>query len=788
MNKYRIKGYYMHETERAAAQVAVDAAVISEAEMTPGFVTGIVDEAHFEQLRSSGLILSVIEEVLPAQESNVLAATTQALRPLRPIDLSNIEGGSAQPDPDAITMPVSVAEKSPDAKVLTKVSNRSQIYVVRFHGPLTAARRMQLKEIKIKLLERLSRNKFTAQLKPSEVKKLSELDCVDYIREYSTADTLRPTDTGTTQQPSSVSAPRASNSVKRRRIYNVRLHRKQDMAAIKRWLKTKNVKPLWSREIQLQVSLPEDGSLYRELGSRPEVAIVEAEQPSHFFGDHARRILGIERQNAGIGLEGKGEIVGIADTGLDRSHPDFENRILGVTAWGRPNDSSDPDGHGTHVAGCALGDGTASGGTIRGAAPKARLFFQSILDDQGGLGGLREGIGKILQEAYDAGVRIHNDSWGAFNYAQYGQTSYEVDKFICEHPDMLVIIAGGNDGLGVPRVKGGSMSANKGFVDWSSVADPAASKNALTVGAGRSSRTSGGYSKYKWSEVWPERYPDLPIGGEKVSSDENCLAAFSSRGPAAADRIKPDIVAPGTDIAAAKSADAPLFNFWGAFPNNDKYAFMGGTSMAAPYVAGCAALVREHYRKNEDWQTPSAALLKATLINGAKRMAGGDAVAPLEGNPNFHQGFGLVDMTNTVPNPINPHFRLAHVDTWKTPAQAFRSLGERFRFTIQVAAGMPLRFCLAWTDVQANAIQNVLTLLVDDGSGKKWIGNEKASATHRPSGLLRDPNNNVQVVRIDAPTPGTYTVVVTADTIFVPPQSFALVASGKLLGKLQQQP
>lgn len=776
MNKYRIKGYYMHETERAAAQQAVDDSVISDAEMTPGFVIGVVDEAHFEQLQSSGLVLSVIEEVLPQRETNMAAATTQAMRPLRPIDLSNVESVARR---ELTTIPVSVATKSPDTKVLGKVSNRSQVYVVRFHGPLTASRKKQLNEIKVKLLERLSRNKFTAELKPSDVKNLSGLDCVDFIREYSADDTLK-----NTGQPETGGKTATSS---RRRIYNVRLHRKRDMTAIKRWLKTKKIEPLWSREIQLQVSLPEEGSVYHELGARPEVAAVEAEQPMSFFGDHARRILGIDRQNAAIGLEGKGEIIGIADTGLDRSHPDFKNRIVGVTAWGRPNDSSDPDGHGTHVAGCALGDGTASGGVIRGAAPKAKLFFQSILDDQEGLGGLSSGIGKILQEAYDAGVRIHNDSWGAFNYAQYGQTSYEVDQFISEHPDMLVIIAGGNDGLGVPRIKGGSMNSAKGFVDWSSVADPAASKNALTVGASRSSRTSGGYSKYKWSEVWPERYPDGPIAGEKISSDERCLAAFSSRGPAAADRIKPDIVAPGTDIAATKSTDAPLRNFWGAYPNNDKYAFMGGTSMAAPYVAGCAALVREHYRKNEGWPTPSAALLKATLINGGKRMAGGDAIAPLDGNPNFHQGFGLVDMPNTVPNPINPNLRLSYLDTWKTPAQVFKRLGERFRFTIQVAAGMELRFCLTWTDVHANAIQNVLTLLVDDGNGKKWIGNEQAAFTHRASGLLRDPNNNVQVVRIDAPTAGTYTVVVTADTIFVPPQSFALVATGNLLGNLQQQ-
>lgn len=103
----------------------------------------------------------------------------------------------------------------------------------------------------------------------------------------------------------------------------------------------------------------------------------------------ARGILRLEAKGQSLGLEGEGQIIGIADTGLDEHHPDFEGRIVQIVARGRPGpraDSSDPEGHGTHVAGCALGDGRKSNGEVQGAAPQAKLFFQSILDANGGLG------------------------------------------------------------------------------------------------------------------------------------------------------------------------------------------------------------------------------------------------------------------------------------------------------------------------------------------------------------------------------------------------------------------
>src|SRR6185503_9677231 len=106
---------------------------------------------------------------------------------------------------------------------------------------------------------------------------------------------------------------------------------------------------------------------------------------------------------ASLPLTGEGVLVAIADTGLDETHPDFAGRIAKVVARGRPGDGSDPNGHGTHVAGSGLGDGSASGGAVKGTAPKARVFFQSLLDRDDGLGGLPFELGELFEETYKAG-------------------------------------------------------------------------------------------------------------------------------------------------------------------------------------------------------------------------------------------------------------------------------------------------------------------------------------------------------------------------------------------------
>ncbi|MDQ3749466.1 MAG: S8 family serine peptidase [Acidobacteriota bacterium] len=791
MSKYRIKAYFMHEYEEGAAKDAVNNSIITEAEITPGYIMGVVEESAISKLSDQGLVVSVVEEVVEAAEAkNFVTGDLSTVTSDGPPSFFGINAPLAATMEGIMPRPIPVAtaeKKDTKDKIFTQDERRSQFYIVRFHGAITEERHNELRKLRIKLMERLSRNKYKVKLKPSEVEKLAALQSVDYLRLYTEKDTLciRDTEASTAGYESSAGQRSAAAAVaksvqpKRIRLYNVRVHEKKDLGAIVKWLGQKKRKPLRKSGDQLQVALFENSKMLKDLAARPEVAIVEQVEAPQLYDEHARALLGIVQKTKKLEFEGEGEIIGVADTGIDVAHPDLASHIIGTSAWGRPGNVSDPEGHGTHVTGCVLGDGTASNGLVMGAAPKAKVFFQSILDLNGGLGGLPADLGKLFKEAYDKGARIHNNSWGAFNFARYSGNSLDVDRFVAANPDMLIVIAAGNDGMGIPRVSGSQMSSDKGFVDWPSVASPATAKNGLTVGASRSSRKEGGLSKLTWNDAWPDRYPDEPISKELISSDARCLAAFSSRGPSNDQRIKPDVVAPGTDIAAAKSKDAPLHKFWGAFPNNKKYGFMGGTSMAAPYVAGCAALVREWYRKRAGWATPSAALLKATLINGTRRIIGKDAVAKLEGEPNYHQGFGCIDMSNTVPNVLSPKLKLEFDDKWKDKSREFTQTGQRFRFTITSGSALPLRLCLAWTDPPANGLQNSLLLLVDDESHMKWAGNAQAATLLNIAGGQRDTNNNVQIVRIDKPK-GVYTIVVVASNLVMPPQSFSLVVTGDL--------
>ena len=533
-----------------------------------------------------------------------------------------------------------------------------------------------------------------------------------------------------------------------------------------------------SRKIRFFVL--QDSPVLDDLAQLPEVDVVNEYVMPKLSNEAARRILGIEQSNPAssrvISQDGTGQIVAVADTGIDDQHPDFKGRIAGKIARGRPpSDASDPNGHGTHVSGSILGDGSASNGVLKGMAPKATLFFQSLLDANGELGGLPVDLNELFNEAYQAGARIHNNSWGAATPATYTIDSEEVDEFIHSHPDMLVVIAAGNEGNAATLKK-----SAPGFVDWLSISSPASCKNALTVGASRSDRTDGALSSVTWGTGWPGNFPQPPIAQETISGDPNSLAAFSSRGPCDDRRIKPDVVAPGTDIASTKSSLAPIANFWGPYPAggsapNPNYAFDGGTSMATPLVTGCAALVRQYYVSDCNHQ-PSAALLKATLINSTEWLSGTDATAPSAGTPNYHQGHGRVCMQRAIPNAANPGLQVHFVDNWADRTSHFTRTGEQRQYQFTVPAGTPeLRLTLAYTDAPARGLQNNINVILQhQQSRKKWIGN----STIADPLLSPDPDNNVETIRISNPPDGVYFVQVLVGNMLKPPQDFALVVAG----------
>jgi hypothetical protein len=739
----RVIAHFMHEEEREAALE-----IMPGAETTDSYVVGSIDEGLLEELRQRGLIVQLLED-----EEDAAAGRPAARGMLRDIARRHTH------DPTIAAFPAGPA-----------------IYLIYLAGPLIPNWRSQLEALDVVLLEHIPRDAYTAKLVPAQVPRVSELDFVEGIRLFDADDTAPEPEPSRRSRGGGPTAPAGSDATQML-TYDIRLHPGEDLEEVLTWLRDHNVNVAGSGRGKIRLYVLTDSPLLSQIQNLPAVARMELFRPPKLLNDVARRLIGIDEQATSsttiLPQTGAGQIVAVADTGLDHEHPDFQGRIVGRVGLGRPGDSSDPHGHGTHVAGSVLGDGTASNGRVRGTAPGAELFFQSLLDPGGELGGLPLNLNDLFEEAYVAGARIHNNSWGAETESQYTLSSIEVDEFVAEHRDMLVVIAAGNEGRAA-----NNRNAPTGFVDWLSIDSPASAKNALTVGASRSDRAGVGYADLTYQEAFGSiDYPDSPISDERVSGDTEKMAAFSSRGPCDDRRIKPDLVAPGTDILSAKSSLAPLRNFWG--PSDARYAYMGGTSMATPLVSGCAALVRQFYVEDRQ-HDPSAALLKATLINSTRWLTGEDSTADHPKLPNYHQGFGCVHLPWALPGEAEPELHLEFLDTWEDGPHLGQT-GQRVRYQFLVEAGYPLRICLTWTDLPARALQNNLNLFLQHvESGQKWMGNEGLPLSLN----IPDPENNVEIIRLDAPQPGAYLLQISATNLLQGGQDFALVVTGKLDGQL----
>ena len=194
-----------------------------------------------------------------------------------------------------------------------------------------------------------------------------------------------------------------------------------------------------------------------------------------------------------------------------------------------------------------------------------------------------------------------------------------------------VVVAAGNDG---------SDKDGDGKINLKSVTSPGTAKNCITVGACESLRPE--FNSETYGSWWPDDYPVAPFKNDPMADDPDQVVAFCSRGPTDDGRVKPDVIAPGTFILSTRSTMiASTTADGGVSSEPSKYFYMGGTSMATPLAAGAAALVREYHRKKRGNKAPSAALIKATLIAGARRLAG---TAPAGAVSDNHQGYGRIDL------------------------------------------------------------------------------------------------------------------------------------------------
>ena len=527
----------------------------------------------------------------------------------------------------------------------------------------------------------------------------------------------------------------------------------------------------------------------------PGVLSVEREPDARTQNNIARGLTQVESVANDLGLDGAGEIVGVADSGLDTGVAatvlaDFAGRVVNIRATVNKAalgvaDGADLNNHGTHVSGSILGDGTLSNGTLRGMAPAAEVTMLSMgPDNSSSLIPPPDLATGIFQDAYDDGARIHNNSWGTSGQdGQYTAFSDDVDTFVRDNPDMLILMAAGNNG----RAGAGS------------VLPPGTAKNALTVGASESVRPlptaitlNPNEQDHDFNPATPPQNITLTLDDvDQQADDAEEIAVFSGRGPTGDGRIKPDLVAPGSWILSCRSSvstadvgpdglphdafgpappyaddadgvathaeavgrglpGAPFFGTWnqdtppapagsGALAQ-DNYLYESGTSMATPITAGAAALLRQYLRERRGHASPSAALLKALLVNGATVPAG-------ESNaPDNNRGFGWLNMANTLaPAPTNQQ-------TYSDDVDLAVATGDARQFSVQIAdPSQPFRVTLAWSDASGANLQNQLYLRVIDPAANVFDGDVTA---------FPNASNNVQRVHIDAPVAGTYTVEV----------------------------
>ncbi len=534
----------------------------------------------------------------------------------------------------------------------------------------------------------------------------------------------------------------------------------------------------------------------RALSAVHGVRMIREQRLKRTSNDVAPRLMGAARtiSNNGLGLDGAGETIGICDTGIDTGDPatvhlDFRGRLAWVRSYpigdyyrpfinnpGGDDGPADLDsGHGTHVAGSVLGDGSESlglsglEGPIRGLAYKARLVFQAVEQEMKWknasyyqeigrflLSGIPDDLGSLFGDAYAHDVRIHSNSWGGGDPGDYDEQCEQLDRFVWEHADFCVLVAAGNDGTD---------RDGDGQINPTSVTSPATAKNCICIGACENDRPR--FNAERYGDWWSSDYPVAPYHADPMADNPEQVVAFSSRGPTKDGRIRPDLLAPGTFVLSTRSSMiAPNNNAWAALASSRKYFHMGGTSMATPLAAGAAALVRQYLRRDQGIASPSAALIRAVLIAGARRLPG-TGVAGAQSD--HEQGFGRVDLDASLA-PAAPALA-QYLDL-----TAGLATGELWSLELEVAGSdVPLRVVMVYSDYPGERLVNNLNLILVGPDGRRHVGNGGGDGP-----MTMDSTNNVELVQIPVPQPGTWRIEVVASNVPQPTQPFALAIIGPL--------
>lgn len=442
-------------------------------------------------------------------------------------------------------------------------------------------------------------------------------------------------------------------------------------------------------------------------------------EPPELYCDVSRVTLGLTSSTQPTcPFSGKGETVCVIDSGIDDQHPDLINNLKKSVGF-ENGTKIDQVGHGTHVSGIIAGDGSASNGKIIGIAPQSSLVSVGVVDQDKQLN-LPPDFADLFKIALQNEAKIINLSHGKPVFGNYHLGSFSVDQFIYENPEVLVVVAAGNNG----NSKIGNQLA------YRTVGSPATAKNALTVGAA-TTRRSDPQNKQTWGQISPAEFPSKPFNLIQLTSQVDYPSLRSSTGPTDYDSIKPEVLAPGNYILSTKASTTTISPTAPSF-YDEYYTFLTGTSMAAPTVSGIAALVREYLKKVHQCSNPSSALLKAIIICTGRKIDNNrkspDNSLNQVGFPDFDQGFGVVDFSTLLHGPkTNLHF----IDIYNKDLKALESRApiggsvKSFReYILEIEDGRSeISITMTWIDPAAMGIQNNLQLSVKTPSNDWLLGN-----------------------------------------------------------------
>ena len=323
-----------------------------------------------------------------------------------------------------------------------------------------------------------------------------------------------------------------------------------------------------------------------KMSDNPNVKNISLDEPVRAHAGEFNVASGAALATQTYGVTGAGIGVAIVDSGI-ASHPDLQNVVKSVDFVDPArNGGYDGFGHGTHVAGIVGGSGSSSGGTYKGAAPGVKLVDLRVLNDNGG--GYTSDVMAAIEWAVDnrnnpgnngqpMNIRVINLSLGHRPYESTATDPLTVMSRYAVQNGVVVVAAAGNYGKDV-----------NGNTTYGGITSPGNERSVITVGA-------------------------MTTWGTDSRSDDT-VATYSSRGPTVIEGLmKPDVVAPGSQVVAALSPNSAIANAYPQLKVGSSYLKLSGTSMAAPVVSGAVAMMLQQNPS----MTPNA--VKAALMFTAEQ-------------------------------------------------------------------------------------------------------------------------------------------------------------------------